>query len=201
MIMKHQTTDEIINFLRNNVEPLEDNIYGPGYRASVYLTDGTFLPCVIFRNPESTIKFAKQRFDEERNTPAVGYDPVIKVFVTAGNRINDYDVARVEKSRYALPIPVLKQIEGETTMSWTGFAVKMKDGKLFGFGTTFLFEFFEMPDQYSADDIAEIVNHSYVTASGELRSHKVPFFGLPNDYDSSIIFRERPYFKCFVDSL
>lgn len=32
----------------------------------------------------------------------------------------------------------LKTIRGETTMAWTGFAGRMKDGKIFGFGTSFL---------------------------------------------------------------
>jgi hypothetical protein len=45
----------------------------------------------------------------------------------------------------------------------------MKDGKYIGFGTRFLTEFFQMPDNYSTDDIIEIVNHSYVLKKGEIR--------------------------------
>jgi hypothetical protein len=61
-----QQIDEIINFLKENIEPLEDNVYGLGYRASVYLKDGTFLPCVLFRNPNAVVNLAIRRFKEEK---------------------------------------------------------------------------------------------------------------------------------------
>ena len=53
--MKRQQKDKIIKFLKENIEPLEDNAYGLGYRASVYLTDGTFFSIrnefvIFFRN-------------------------------------------------------------------------------------------------------------------------------------------------------
>ena len=47
--MKRQTTEEIAEFLRKQIEPLNDSNPGQGYRAAVYLTDKTYLPCVIFR--------------------------------------------------------------------------------------------------------------------------------------------------------
>lgn len=197
--MKH-AKDEIIAFLRNNIEPLEDSMYGLGYRASVYLTDGTFLPCVVFRNPKTMIELAMRRFQEEQGTGDRFYD-IVKNFVTSGNCVNDYDIAKVEKSRYAFPISVMQQIRGETTMAWTGFAAKMKDGKFVGFGTTFRFEFFDMPKEYSTDDIEEIVNHSYVLESGELRPHRVPFFKPPDDYHKAKIYHARPFFECFIDKL
>lgn len=206
--MSHQQADQIIKFLINNIEPLDDSAYGSGYRASVYLTDGTFLPCVIFRNPKTVVNLAMRRFKEEQsgkgifNRPSgLGYADIVKSFVTKGNCINDYDIEKVEKSKYAFPLTILQQIHGETTMGWTGFAAKMKDGKHFGFGTSFHCEFFQMPDGYSVDDIKEIVNHSYVLSNGELRSHKVPFFEHPQDYKDAIIFRARPFFECYIDGL
>ncbi len=206
--MKQQANDEIIKFLKDNVEPLEDSAYGVGYRASVYLTDGTFLPCVIFRNPKTVVNLAIRRFKEEQKgngifnkSSGVGYYEIVKNFVTNGNCVNDYDIASVEKSQYAFPIPIMKQIRGETSMGWTGFAAKMKDGKFFGFGTRFSVEFFRMPDNYSTSDIEEIVNHSYVLDTGELRPHRVPFLKYPDDYDRAVVYRERPFFECFVDNL
>jgi hypothetical protein len=206
--MRQQQTEDIIKFLKDNIEPLDANAYGLGYRASVYLTDGTFLPCVIFRNPKTTVNLAIRRFKEEQTGKSIfsrssglGYYDIVKTFVTNGNCINDYDIDRVEKSKFALPLTIQRQIRGETTMGWTGFAAKMKDGKYFGFGTTFLFEFFQMPEGYSVDDIQEIINHSYVLKTGELRSHKVPFFENPEDYKDAIIHRERPYFDCYIDNL
>ena len=199
--MKHQDEEEIIAFLRNNIEPSEDYVYGSGYRASAYLTDGTFLPCVIFRNPKQVVELAIRRFQKEQQ-PGGDYHNIVTSFVTQGNCVNSYDIARVEKSRYAFPISVLNQIEGETGMAWTGFAAKMKDGKFVGFGTGFYFEFFDIPEEYSTDDIEEIVNHSYVLETGLLRSHRVGFlFEEPDDYHKAKVFRERPFFECYIDKL
>ena len=206
--MKKQSTQEIIKFLKDNVEPLADNGYGLGYRASVYLKDNTYLPCVIFRNPKKVIDLAIRRFDEEKKGKGIfsrdsglGYSDIVKTFVTSGNCINDYDISRVEKSKYVLPPSIQGQIRGETTMGWTGFVMKMKDGKYFSFGTSFHFEFFDMPDNYTSADIIEVINHSYTTQTGELRHHKVLFFEEPADYDRTKIYRERPFFECFIDNL
>jgi hypothetical protein len=206
--MRRKQTEEIIEFLKNNIEPLEDNNYGLGYRSSVYLTDGTFLPCVIFRNPEIVVNLAIKRFKEEQKgkgifnrSSGLGYYDIVKNFVTNGNCINYYDIDRVEKSKFAFPLKIQKQIEGETTMGWTCFAAKMKDGKHFGFGTTFLYQFFQMPNDYSVDDIEEIINHSYVLRSGELRSHREGFVTRPDEYKDAIVYRERPFFECYIDNL
>jgi len=60
---------EIISFLKNNIEPLEDGFYGAGYRAATYLKDGTYLPCVIFRNTKKTVDLAIKRL--KKNKPVV----------------------------------------------------------------------------------------------------------------------------------
>jgi len=206
--MRHQQSEDIIKFLKDNVEPLQDSAYGPGYRASVYLIDGTFLPCVIFRNPKTVVNLAIRRFKEEQKGKSIfnkssglGYYNIVKTFVTNGNCINDYDIDRVEKSKFAFPLTIQKQIQGETTMGWTGFAAKMKDGKHFGFGTNFRWEFFQMPDNYSVDDIVEIINHSYVLKTGELRSHREGEMTRPEEYKDAVVYRERPFFECYIDNL
>lgn len=163
---------EIIKYLKDNIEPLKDNIYEYGYRASVYLTDGTYLPCVIFRNSPKVTTLAITRFEEEKSgifgkNPEIGYYNIVKSFVANGNCLN----------RYAFPIQILKQIQGETTMSWTCFISKMKDGTNIGFGTTFRTEFFDMPSGYSANDIIEIENHSYISESGRIyRYYEHPLY-------------------------
>lgn len=206
--MRQQQTEDIIKFLKDNIEPLEDSAYGAGYRASVYLTDGTFLPCVIFRNPKTIVNLAIRRFKEEQTGKTIfsrssgfGYYDIVKNFVARGNCINDYDIDRVEKSRFAFPLAVQRQIHGETTMGWTGFAAKMKDGKYFGFGTNFRNEFFEMPNGYSVDDIEEIINHSYVLQNGELRSHREGNLTRPEEYKNAVVYREKPFFECYMDNL
>lgn len=102
---------------------------------------------------------------------------------------------------FAFPLNIQNQIHGETTMGWTGFAVKMKDRKYFGFGTTFSWEFFQMPDGYSVYDVEEIINDSYVLKNGELRSHQEGELTWPEDYKDAIFYRERPFFECFLDNL
>lgn len=193
------SSEKIIKFLKENIEPLDDASYGLGYRASVYLRDGTYLPCVIFRNPSKIVNLALKRFKEESS--GMGYYNIVKSFVTNGNCLNEYDIAKVEKSPYAFPIPILRQIEGETTMSWTCFVGKMKDGVDIGFGTTFYTEFFDIPDGYSADDIVEIVNHSYIHKSGQMYTYCERPFMSSNDYEKIIVCRERPFFECYIDNL
>lgn len=63
--MGTQPMEDTNKFLKDNVEPLDDNAFGLGYRVSVYLTDGTFLPCVIFRNSNTIVDLAIRRFKEE----------------------------------------------------------------------------------------------------------------------------------------
>ncbi len=201
-------TEEIIKYLRNNIEPLPDNNFGDGYRASVYLTDGTFIPCVIFRNSREITKLAIRRFNEEQKgkgifnkSPGSGYLNIVKHFVTSGNRLNEYDIERIEKSDFAFPLKVQNQIKGETTMGWTGFAAKKKDGNHFGFGTSFHWEFFQMPEGYSVNDIEVIINHSFILKNGELRSHRQGSETRPGEYRDAVVYRERPFFECFLDSL
>ena len=169
---------DIIRFLKDNIEPLDDNIYGLGYRASATLKDGTYLPCVTFRNPSSTINLAIKRFKEEQSGKSIfskssglGYREIVKTFVTSGNCLNHYDIAKVDKSRFAFPINVQKQIQSETAMSWTAFVAKFSDGRLLSFGTTWNWEYFDLPSDYDVNDIVEIINHSYLLKTGEVTKH------------------------------
>lgn len=206
-MIKKQTTNEIINFLKENIEPIADSTYGMSYRASVYLVDGTYLPCVIFRNLSTIVDLAIKRFKEEQSGKSIfrkttnSYKDVVKGFVAKRNLINECDIAKVETSKYAFPIDILDKIKGETTMGWTGFTAKMKDEKIIGFGTPFSTYFFQLPENYTTDDIVEIISHSYVLKSGELCFHKVPFSTYPENYKDAVINRECPFFECYLENL
>jgi hypothetical protein len=117
--MIHTASNDIYDFLRTNIVPLKSEKGGNMYRVSAYLTDGTYLPCVIFCS-------ASEKFGAN------------------GNRVNVYDLARIEQCRYAFPIEIIRQIRGETRMGWTGFVAKMKDAKMFPFGTDYSMLFFNM---------------------------------------------------------
>lgn len=202
-------SSDIIKFLKENVEPLEQQFEGRQYRCSAYLKDGTYLSCVVFQNPEPTVNQAMKRLKEERTGKSIfskssdtdGYKTMVKLYSTGGNKVNEYDIDRVELSPYALPKLILSTIRGETTMAWTGFGVRMKDGQEFAFATSYLFEFFQMPEGYTADDVEEILNHRYMSTSGQLREHKVPFSSWPDDYDQKAVYRERPFFKCYLEGI
>jgi len=195
---------KIQEYLNSGVEAFPDEAYGAGYRCSAYLRDGTFLPCVMLRPSAPTVQLALRRFEEEKKGAGIfrkksGYEEIVKHFLTSGNRIGSYDVARVELSRYAIPLGLLRQIQGETTMSWTGFVLEMRDGRCFPFGTTFLMELFDIPSNYMFEDVVRAHNHSYVSKGGEVRSLREGFTEPPTDYDPASVFREKPYFICYSD--
>ncbi len=195
---------KISDYLKSGEEPLPDSSYGDGFRCSAYLKDGLYLPCLIIRKNTKYIDLACKRLEDERSGRSIfknnksGYRDIVKTFVTSGNQVNDYDIESVEASRFAIPQSVLKQIQGESTMSWTGFVLEMDDGCMFSFGSTFLFAFFDLPDSYTFKNVTKVHNHSYVSDEGNLVTigdrgdfHK--------EYNPKKIYRERPYFECYID--
>ena len=71
----------------------------------------------------------------------------------------------------------------------------MKDGTMYSFGTTFCFEFFELPEGYSYNDIARI--HSGMVYS---RGQGLVEFSM-NPLKDVHIYREKPFFTCYLDQL
>jgi len=195
---------KISEFIKSGEEPYPDSSYGDGYRCSAYLKDGLFLPCVIIRKNEQYIDLACRRFDEEKSGKSIfksnrnGYREIVGSFVAGGNQVNDYDIESVEPSKFAFPLSLLQKIEGETAMSWTGFVLEMEDGKIFSYGSTFLFAFFQMPEGYTFKQVKRVHNHSYVSDEGRL----VNIRGLSDfkeQYNPSKVYRERQYFECYID--
>ncbi|WP_152969660.1 hypothetical protein [Pedobacter sp. Hv1] len=204
----HKPAD-LINFLRSHIEPLEDEIYGTSFRASVYLHDGTFIPCVVFRDFELVTSLAIKRFTAGqaekcgtvKKAGGTGYVNMVKHYLLNNSRIRLSEIGRIEKSKFAIPSKFLQQIEVETSKGWTGFTCKMNDGKYLGFGTTYAFEFFYMPSNYSLNDITAIINHSYVLKNGELKYHPQPMLAYPSDYNEAVVNREMSFFECFIDRI
>ncbi len=195
---------KISEFLKSGEKPYPDATYGDGYRCSAYLNDGLFLPCVMIRRNKQYIDLACRRFDEERSGKSLfksnknGYRNIVKSFVASGNQVNDYDIQSVEKSKFAIPLSLLGRIEGETAMSWTAFVLEMEDGKMFSYGSTFLFAFFQLPDGYTFQKVKKVHNHSFVSDEGGL----VNVRGLSDfkkRYNPAKVYRERPYFECYID--
>lgn len=101
--------EDLIKFLKNEIEPIEDDIYGLEYRTSAHLKDGTFLPGVTFRNSDKiTEQRIKRMEDVKSGNGKIRYqdnrDPfkeIMKLFVAKGNRVNDYDIDKVQRSEFA----------------------------------------------------------------------------------------------------
>ena len=185
--------EEIAEFLRQSVKPIKDGLYGTYYRASATLKDGTYLPCVMFGHPQKLVDLAVKRFAETVKDER-SYKEVVTSFVARKAGVPIWDVAKVELSPYAWPLEVLSQIHGETVMSWTAFTAKMRDGKVFGFGTSFRFEFFDLPAGYTYDDIAEIHSGMVVDEKGVEKEFTLETF-------SAKVYREKPFFYCYTEHL
>jgi hypothetical protein len=191
---RHIKSDELASFLKNSIEPLNDQIYGNRYRAAARLTDGTYLPCIVFQSRRSQVELALRRFDQLRNQPSQ-YRMVVESFVSGGSHIADYQIKAVEPSPFAWPLAILKQIHGETVMSWTAFVAEMSDGTMYSYGTAFCFEFFDIPDGYSYTDIKRI--HSGMVYS---RERGLEPFSM-GSYQSTALFREKPFLTCYLREL
>jgi hypothetical protein len=196
---------EWVKNITSAVEPIYDSTYGPRYRCSLTLKDGTFLPCAVIQSKQLLVDLAKRRIKEEMQGQGHlgGEDPygqIISNFVASGNRINDYEVLSAAESRYAIPLTLLSVIEGETVMGWTCWVFRMTDGRLFSYGSSFSMEFFQLPDGYEFSDVEEVINHSYIDPNGILKSVEMGPC-LPDDYNPGPILRERVFFTCPVDSI
>lgn len=180
-------SEDIIAYVKKHIEPLPAcPPYGEQFRVSAILTDGTCLPCVIVAGASKRVDLAIKRFEETRKStdPSMGYRAIVQSFVTGGGTVNSYDLKELSPSPFAIPLARMREINGETSMSWTAFSATMKDGQEFRFGTAYLIEFFSMPDGYTATDIVKIIP----ATRGERPQHEG-------------MYRERPFFTCYVDGL
>ena len=180
-------TKDIIKFVKKHVEPLPAyTLSGERYRVAATMTDGTYLPCVAIENASHTVDLALKRFEKTRESsdPYMGYRAIVATFVTEGNTVNEYDLKELAHCSFAIPLPRMQEIKGETAMGWTEFYAIMKDGAEFLFGTALFTEFFDMPSGYSAADIVKIVP----AVRGETPRQEQ-------------IYREKPFFTCFVEGL
>lgn len=178
---------------------------GQGYRCSATLSDGTHLPCVILRKPKEMVDLLLVRLEEERGGRGifkqVSNDPYRKfvgTLFTGRNLIRDFDIKSVSPSPFAMPLDLLKQIKAESIMGWTGFVFEMTDGKLFSYGTTFNFEFFDLPEGYDFTDVKLIHNHSYLNENGDISPLRGHAAGFLDTRSKLIIYREKVFFECFV---
>lgn len=189
----------------STIEPIADNSYGPIYRCSATLEDRTFLPCVALQSRSAKVNLAKLRITEtlEGKSRLRSDDPfgdMIATFATNGTQISDYKIRSIGASRFAVPISLMEQIHGETTMAWTGWVFRMRDGRCFSYGSPFRWDFLDLPAGYEFSDVAEVINHSYIDSDGNVTPLRQGGL-LPEGYDRDHILRERIHFVCYVDGI
>ena len=174
------TNAEIVKYLNSHVEPVATSAwYKRIFRASAYLRDGIYLPCVIFTNTRDYLNLALHRLEKTSGTE---YSEVLKSFIASGNTLASDDIERVEISPYALPPSHLREIAnaGETAMGSVSFTAEMADGSEISFLSTFDIEFFDLPQGYSMDQIVRVHPHKSLA-------------GKP--------LRELPAFVCYIHSI
>jgi hypothetical protein len=200
--------EAVVNWVQkitDGVEPLDHKFYGPRYRCSLTLKDGTFLPCVLLQSRKRLVELAKRRIQEEINGRGrIGgddpYGQIVSSFVASGNRVAAYDVAEAIQSRFAPPLQLLSRIQGETTMGWIGWVFRMRDQSVFSYGSSFRMEFLQLPDGYEFSDVEEVINHSFVNPAGTLSRLEQGQL-LPEEYRQTKLLRERASFSCAVDGI
>ena len=211
-------SEAFVEQITRTVEPVQDPVDGPLYRCSLTLRDGTLLPCAVLQSKARRVALARKRLDDEREgrTFIGGADPygvLLSTLVASGNRVSDYDVLLASESPYAVPLPLLAQIRGETFMGWTGWVFRMRDGRLFPYGSpSSRLEFLELPEGYTFADVTQVIKHSFVDPGSGSVASLIPSSPpsveslidgsfLPVSYERTKVLRERPYFTCLVDGI
>lgn len=197
--------DEFFQKIIASVEPLPDPIYGPRYRCALTLKDGTNLPCAVLQSRAKLVELAKRRLKEEsswkkRLSADDSYARVLSSFLSAHNRVADYEVAACGPSKFAPPVALGRQIRGETTMGWTGWVFEMKDGRMFAYGSSYHMEFLDLPEGYGFGDVAKVHNHSFLSAGGALMN-LVQGGALPARYPAEGLLKARVFFTCYIDGI
>jgi hypothetical protein len=195
MEMKRKmSTDDLKEFLVANIKPLKDSIYGDRYRAAARIIDGTYLPCVVFQRRQEQVNLALRRFDQLQAEKSQ-YRAIVESFVTNSSHVAEYDLSAAELSPFAWPLELLNTIHGETAMGRTAFVAEMKDGTMHSFGTSFRFEFFELPEGYSYTDIATIHSGMIYSVTRGLCKFSMEWMKEITPY------REKPFFTCYLKDL
>lgn len=189
----------------STIEPIADDSYGPIYRCSATLEDGTLLPCVTVQSRSAIVNLAKLRITEivKGRSRLRSDDPLgdmIDSFASSGTQVSDYKVRSIGISRFAVPIRLMDEIHGETTMAWTGWVFRMRDGRCFSYGSPFRWDFLDLPDGYEFSDLVEVINHSYVDSDGQVKPLRQGGL-LPEGYGRDYVLRERIHFICYVDGI
>jgi hypothetical protein len=186
--MYNKQEQEFCKYLEKEIEPISYGEFNEtAYRASVYLLDNTYIPCVLFRNSYAQADRAIREFEIVRNSPPVddriNYRSYVRAFTTGDNIIASNIISKIENSPYAIPISCYNQLAAMMKIENGGlsFLGRMNDGKKFDFFIDSDIEFIDMPDGYVASQLAEIIPHARREDFKDLK--------------------EKFYFNCYLDCI
>jgi hypothetical protein len=188
LIMYNKQEEEFCKFLKGEIEPiLFGELKETAYRASVYLLDNTYIPCVLFRNSYSQADRAIREFESVRKHPptdrSINYRSYVRAFTTGDNIIASDIISKIETSPYAIPVSCYNQLASMMEIEYGGvsFQGRMDDDKKFDFFIDSNIEFIEMPKGYVASQIVEIIPHARLDDFKDLK--------------------EKFYFNCYLDCI
>jgi hypothetical protein len=180
LLAYNKKEEEFYKFLEKEIEPISfGELKETAYRASVYLLDNTYIPCVLFRNSYAQTDRAIRTFDETRNKipadPRIGYRQHVRAFTTGDNIIASDIISRIEKSPFAISTACYLELSAMMELEGGGisFLGKMKDGQKFNYFIDSDVEFIEMPNGYVASQLIEIIPH---TRRDDFKDLKEKFF-------------------------
>lgn len=148
----------ITSFLRKEVEPCKDEWRRTFYSCAATLKDGTEIPRLMVRSEKETGDFYL-RFLTSPNDRGEPYrSSMLRAWVTQGSRVSALEIAKVYKSKYALPGYVYSQFSsmGEVAMGANMCAVTMKDGEELVLGSSGVMPFYDFPSPYTGADIVSV---------------------------------------------
>jgi hypothetical protein len=188
LIMYNKKEEEFCKFLEKEIEPVSyGELKETAYRASVYLVDNTYIPCVLFRNSYAQADRAIQEFDRVKSNPPVdqrfNYRAYVRAFTTGDNTIASNIISKIEKSPYAASVSCYNKLASMMEIEFGGIAFKgiMNDGEKYDFFIDSNIEFIDMPDGYIASQMVEIIPQARRDDFKDLK--------------------ERFYFNCYLDCI
>ncbi|MBC7768700.1 MAG: hypothetical protein H7124_07925 [Phycisphaerales bacterium] len=173
---------------QTGIEEVPVEFGGPGHRCSVWLTDGTHLPCILMERVGPYADRLREIVDQElrgEGSYALTANPVreaLKTQFAGSNHVTLHDVARIEPSPFAIPMRLLRQVSGETATDLWLFSLETADARRFTFRGSHLAQmlFFDLPEGVHFGDFTKVHNLRRGRSSGPT-------------------FEARPFFRCLVD--
>jgi len=203
---------KVLEYIENRVDRFPDPTFGEGARCSVYLKDGTYLPCVLLRDWQKAVSLFMARLDQEGSGRAVlaeikdiAEQSLVRFFITNQNIVKLSDIASIEVSPYAIPHSFLRELDlnsdnkllPKNTLS---FVLEMNDDQLFLYENRALNqEFYDLPSGYSFSDVKKVHKSAYKHPDGLVRRVPITYKDEQIKFMPEESFTQKPFFVCYTE--